>query len=307
MLDKLLSMTIDLISHEKMTATQLASKLEISVRTVYRYLDVLSSAGIPVFCRRGNTGGIMIGKEFRLPAMFLTRDELDVTIAALNSPAIKDMNTAESARDKLITMKDRRPAASTQYYNENFVVEDNDAESNAVLTDKINAVIEARRGREILRISYHDYHGKTTTRDIDPYYLVYHDGSWYVNAYCHLRRQMRLFKIARITHMNPTGGLFVPMVKAKTYTFDLKPREGKINIVLKISPDGRYDAEDWLGVENVKLSDDGVNYVASGTVPDDKNTYAKILKFGKDAIVLSPDSLKRTVTKMCEEFLLANK
>ena len=72
-------------------------------------------------------------------------------------------------------------------------------------------------------------------------------------------------------------------------------------------PSWSDDDEYYANGFNFSLSDDGVNYVASGTVPDDKNTYAKILKFGKDAIVLSPDSLKRTVTKMCEEFLLANK
>ena len=127
-------MTIKLISREKMTATELASELEISIRTVYRYIDVLSSAGIPLYCRRGNGGGIMVGKEFRLPAMFLNREELDVVIAALSSSEMKDVKTAAGARDKLITMKDRRPAESKPYYNENYIVENSDAESNASLT-----------------------------------------------------------------------------------------------------------------------------------------------------------------------------
>ncbi len=308
MLDKLLSMTIDLISHEKMTAVELASKLEISIRTVYRYIDELSAAGIPVYCKRGNGGGIMVGREFRLPAMFLNRDELDVAIAALSSSDMKDMKTAESARNKLITMKDRRPAEETKYYNENYVVDNSDAESDVSLSNKINAVIDAKRARKTMRICYHDYHGETTTRDIDPYYLVYHDGGWYVHAFCHLRRQMRLFKIARITHMTLTGGVFLPESKGKkTYTFQMKPKAGKVQITLKITPEGRYDAEDWLGVENVKPSDDGVNYVASGCVPDDAATYAKIVKFGKNASVISPSSLKQSILKMCEEFMAANK
>lgn len=307
MLDKLLSMTIKLISREKMTATELASELEISIRTVYRYIDMLSSAGIPLYCRRGNGGGIMVGKEFRLPAMFLNREELDVVIAALSSSEMKDVKTAAGARDKLITMKDRRPAESKPYYNENYIVENSDAESNASLTDKINTIIDAKRSRKTMRICYHDYRGETTTRDIDPYCLVYHDGCWYAYSFCHLRRQMRLFKIARITHMTFTGGVFIPESRGKSYNFNLAPPAEKVQITLKIAPEGRYDAEDWLGVENVKPSDDGINFLATGTVPADAATYAKIIKFGKSAEVVSPPSVKRAVIGMCEEFLSANK
>lgn len=306
MLDKLLSMTIDIISHEKITAAQLASKLEISVRTVYRYLDVLSSAGIPLYCRRGNGGGIMVGREFRLPAMFLTRDELDVTLAALSAPEVKNMNSAAQARDKLATMKDRRPSEAKLYYNENYVVDNSDEGSNVSLSDKINTVISAKHNRQTMRICYHDYHGATTTRDIAPQYLVYHDGSWYVNAFCHLRGEMRLFKIARITHMTLTGGVFIPQTNSKTYSFKMKPAPGKVNLTLKVTPDGRYEAEDWLGVENVKLSDDGVNFIADGIVPADESTYSKIIAFGKNAAVLAPPAVKQAVLKMCNDFISAN-
>lgn len=304
MLAKLLEMTIDLISHEQMTAAQLAAKMEVSVRTVYRYMDALSEAGIPVFTQKGRGGGIKVGSEFRLPAMFLTRDELDMAIAALSSQ--KEVATALSARDKLLTLKTRRPSSAAAFYNDNYVVENSDAESNAVLSDKMSSVIDAKRRRQILRICYHDYNGNTTTRDIDPYFLVYHDGNWYVNAFCHLRKDMRLFKIARITHISYTGGVFLPVSKERTYTFNMKPRAQKIDMVLRVTPEGRYEAEDWLGVENVRLSDDGVNYLAAGVVYDDEGTYAKIIKFGKNATVISPASLKEAVIKMCRGSLAVN-
>ena len=304
MLDKLLSMTIDLISHEKTTAGAIAARLELSVRTVYRYLDVLSAAGIPVYTQKGRGGGIMVGSEFRLPATFLTREELDMTIAALSEQ--KDLNAAVSARDKLLTMKKRRPADVTQYYNESFVVENSDANSNAALSDKINTIVESKRNRRTLRICYHSYSGEKTTRDIDPYYLVYHDGSWYVNAFCHLRRQMRLFKIARITHLTYTGGVFLPVSKQKTYTFDLEPRPQQTDLVMTVTPEGRYEAEDWLGVENVKPAEDGVNFLAAGSVPVSEETFAKIVKFGKNAKVISPASVRDAVKKMCLSCLEVN-
>ena len=226
-------------------------------------------------------------------------DELNLLIndfTLKQREAQSDLSSANSDFNNLQTL----PSKAQTIISENALTIQN-------LTDKINTIIDAKRSRKTMRICYHDYRGETTTRDIDPYCLVYHDGCWYAYSFCHLRRQMRLFKIARITHMTFTGGVFIPESRGKSYNFNLAPPAEKVQITLKIAPEGRYDAEDWLGVENVKPSDDGINFLATGTVPANAATYAKIIKFGKNAEVVSPPSVKRAVIVMCEEFLSANK
>ena len=117
---------------------------------------------------------------------------------------------------------------------------------------------------------------------------------------------MRIFKIARITHHTYTGGVFRPGRKHNTYTFDLEPRPQQTDLVMTVTPEGRYEAEDWLGVENVKPAEDGVNFLAAGSVPVSEETFAKIVKFGKNAKVVSPASVRDAVKKMCLSCLEVN-
>ncbi|MDD2445600.1 MAG: HTH domain-containing protein [Clostridia bacterium] len=72
-----------IIQKEKITAKIIAEKFEISKRTVYRYLDTLTSAGIPVICEQGRNGGIRILKSFKLNNIYLTENEKSIIKQAL--------------------------------------------------------------------------------------------------------------------------------------------------------------------------------------------------------------------------------
>ena len=75
---------MELLKSRKVKARYLADKMEISVRSVYRYIDVLSASGVAIFCERGRNGGIRIADNYRLPAALLSPSEQSDILAALN-------------------------------------------------------------------------------------------------------------------------------------------------------------------------------------------------------------------------------
>ncbi len=80
----LLSILFDLLSKRKVTATELAQKHGVSTRTVYRYIDLLSTSA-PVCVERGRNGGIFIHEEFKLPVDFFTEEEFSAIVEALET------------------------------------------------------------------------------------------------------------------------------------------------------------------------------------------------------------------------------
>ena len=75
-INNIFGMLLYLLNHPKTTAQVLAEKLELSTRTVYRYLDALSVWGIPVVCLCGRNGGIYVENNFCLKNVFFTQEEL---------------------------------------------------------------------------------------------------------------------------------------------------------------------------------------------------------------------------------------
>lgn len=96
---------MDLLKSRKITARYLSDKYEISLRSVYRYVDVLSSSGVPVFSERGRHGGITIADNYRLPATLLTKTEQSDVLSALSLYKGADpLCDVDVIRDKLLSV-----------------------------------------------------------------------------------------------------------------------------------------------------------------------------------------------------------
>ena len=96
---------MDLLKSRKITARYLSDKYEISLRSVYRYVDVLSSSGVPVFSERGRRGGITIADNYRLPATLLTKTEQSDILSALSLYKGADpLCDVDVIRDKLLSV-----------------------------------------------------------------------------------------------------------------------------------------------------------------------------------------------------------
>lgn len=301
MIDNLFTMLIELLNNDVVTAEELATKLEVSPRTVYRYVDTLSCAHIPVYCQKGRGGGIMIGDDFKLSANYFNKEELQLIVAALDAIQPKSDKVTNVIK-KLSAVKNVRSAQQGGFFNEDFVVDNaNTLLSNPKLAAKFDALAVAKKEKRTVRISYHNRSGEISERDIQPYAFVLSNNNWYVYANCLRDKALRLFKISRITHIILLDVKYqIPAYEKEWNLFDPTQKE-KVRITLKVSEPARYDVEEWLGIENVNRSQDGGYYIAQGEVYDNEATLRKLAGFGADAEIVLPLSLRSKVAALFDK------
>jgi predicted DNA-binding transcriptional regulator YafY len=184
--DRLLSILMLLQSRGRVPATDLAERLEVSVRTIYRDVDALSAAGVPVYAERGRHGGIALLAGYRTDMTGLTRDEARALFVLTTQGAHADLglqNALRSALGKVMTALPEpfRPEAT--------------ATSQRILVDPAGWMRQSKPPRHLgvlqnavfadrrLRLRYR-HTGQPTARGytVDPYGLVCKAGVWYLIA-----------------------------------------------------------------------------------------------------------------------------
>lgn len=302
----MIDMLFTLLLRRRVSAGELAARYDISVRTVYRYIDEMTVAGIPIDVARGSGGGIYISDAYKLPKGYMTREEYDRAIGAmqameseLHDPALESAIRKLSAKAK----EERRDGAITG----NILVDSGTWGSERKFSEKLSLLERATAEREALEIDYVARDGQHSRRTILPHLLVYKQNIWYVYAFCRMRGAFRLFKVGRMRSIVKTGEFFEPMpfsrddVPLSFWTDTQQSVEAKF----ALSPEVLPFAEEWLGIENVYEADG--KYYADAVLPDDDSLVEKILSAGAGFKVLSPASLaervKQEAQKIIESYL----
>lgn len=198
---------LDLLqSHGRMSGSELAQRIGVDVRTLRRYIVMLEELGIPITTERGRHGAYMLVAGFKLPPMMFTNDEavaLSIGMVAARGLGLADAAPAvESAQAKLArvmpeTLKRHvRAIADTVKIDLRHNV--NAPDSNAALI----ALTTAAQAQQRVHLRY-SAQGVNSERDFDPYGLAYYLGAWYALGMCHLRNDLRSFRLDRVRDVAP--------------------------------------------------------------------------------------------------------
>lgn len=298
----MLKILMALLTRRKITAQEIAERYDVSVRSVYRYVEELSVAGIPIDVKRGRYGGITVPDTFKLPAGYFTRDEYSAAVNALNAWAAQvDDVAALTALEKLERQQkiDKRDLTVCG----NVIVDGGAWGDMGKFTEKMKLCEKAVNESLALEIDYLSRGGEHSRRIIDPHVLILKQNVWYVYAFCHTKQEFRTFKIARIKKAWFTGSTFE---KKRILKDDIPldfyySNEQLTDVMLEIKPDALADVEEWLGIDEVEPR--GNALVAQVSLPDDNFLVNKILSFGGAVKVLSPRSLNERVKEAARQCL----
>ena len=195
--DVMLKILMLLLQKRKVTASELAARYDVSVRSVYRYVEELIICGVPIDVARGRYGGLTIADTYRLPTGYFTREEYGVIINALNAMAsqISDENVI-SAREKLENKQKSEKRENSVCGN--IIIDGGTWADSKKFTDKMRVCEQSVNECKSIQIDYISREGEHSRRVIDPHALVFKQNVWYVWAFCHTKQSFRTFKIGRI-------------------------------------------------------------------------------------------------------------
>jgi len=188
-------------SHREMSGPELAARLEVNTRTVRRYITMLQDLGIPVEAGRGRYGCYRLRPGFKLPPLMFTDGEvLAVTLGLLAARRLNLAAAAPAVEGALAKIGRVLPAGlreSVQALQETLVL-DFPPTSAAPRSEIVSTLsIAAQQGRRVL-LRYRAWDAEETERAVDVYGLVYRGGFWYAVGYCHLREDLRVFRLDRV-------------------------------------------------------------------------------------------------------------
>lgn len=293
-----------LTSKDKVSRKFLAEKYEVSERTIRRYIDVLSGGDIPVITIRGKNGGYTIADNYRIDHSFFTRDEherLMTCVGALSSSFDDDLN--RSILDKLSQLGVSRDSEQYLLKSDTLVIDAGTWSNPHTYRGKIETINKGIESALTLDMRYVDRNETVSERKIDPYSLVLKEGVWYVYGWCHEREDFRLFKLSRIRSLVFTDKHYEKRpadVYAKLNEKFDNARQIELNI--EFSPSIESDVEEWLGTE-VIARQKGDRLSAQAIVYSNGSLLRKLLSFGSDVRILSPEYLKEELLTECARIL----
>ncbi len=286
---RLFKILYHLLDKGQATAPELAEKFEVSVRTIYRDIDALSGAGIPVYTEAGRNGGIHLLNDFVLDKAVLSEAEKQEILAALQSIHITRNMDGSRTLQKL--------SALFQLHSENWLEVDfsrwgNPGYDNETFELLKSAVIRHRN----VKLRYAGSYEEIRERTVQPYKLVYKAKAWYLQAFCTEKQDWRIFKLNRIlelealeegfSQLNPPGPI---------ETF-----EGEYpKVTLRFPKEMSYRVYDEFDKAQIQRQENG-DLIVSANMPEDPWLIGFLLSFGTRVDILSPAHLKEAVAEQAK-------
>lgn len=209
--NRLVSMIMILLDKERIGAQELADLFEVSPRTIYRDIDAINMAGIPIRSISGVGGGFEIMQQYKIDQKVFSTADLSAIMMGLSSLAgmvrgdelvhalakVKSFIPAERAKDIALKANQINIDLSSWMGNGN-------------IQPYLEMIKTALQQSKLLSFEYIAHHGKKTARTAEPYQLVLKSNHWYLQGYCHKRNDFRLFRLSRMSNLQIQEETFTP-------------------------------------------------------------------------------------------------
>ncbi len=290
MINRLLGMIYILMKQGTVTAAELSERFEVSVRTIYRDMDTLSAAGIPIYARRGKNGGICLTEQFVLDKMLITKEEQQEILSGLISLRETRADGEKNILQKLGEFFKTDPVDWLA-----IDLSDWSGSRKQLYEDIKNAVLE----RRLVRFDYYGKMGEMSRRTVEPVQLLFKEYTWYLRAFCRERNAWRIFKLFRMKRLEVLSEVFVPRDgsdgEAGAGAEDQKePALSSAVIDIRIDRKEAYRIYDRFEEEEIEALPEGDFLVHMHADVDDW-VYGVILSFGSSAEVLAPEEIRQEV------------
>lgn len=280
-----------LLQNGKATAPELAQKFEVSIRTIYRDIDSISSAGIPIYATQGKGGGISILNDYTLDKSLFSEQEQEQMLTALQGMVA---TTEENSNELLTKLSGLFQINSTNWIEVDF----SDWAHRTPQQDTFNIIKEAIFQKRVISFYYFSGKGNKEKRNVRPIRLVFKSKSWYLYSFCLLRNDYRFFKLTRIKELE---------MLSETFTQDFTPTkiekqiqvENTVAVKLKFDRQAAFRVYDEF-TDSITEDSQGNLYVQID-LPDNEVLYSYVMSFSDSVEVLEPQSIREQMKKILQK------
>ena len=286
-----------ILEKEKVTANELADKFEVSVRTIYRDIDSISSVGVPIFTTQGKGGGIKIDNEYILNKSLFDANEKEQIIAALQGLE----KTNKVYKSELIT----KLSALFKIKNSNWIeIDFTSWGSNNTYQDLFNTLKIAIINKNIISFSYNSSKAEKINRRVKPIRLLFKEQDWYLYAFCLLRNDFRYFKLSRMKDLEVLAMNYEDNFENAVLKKELK-YENIVNIKLKFDKSVAFRVYDEFN--GAIEEDEKGNLYVEIKIPNNYKLYNYIFSFGANVEILEPEEIrtqfKNMINKIAKKYI----
>jgi len=291
-INRLIEIITILLNRQTVTAKELADRFGVSRRTIYRDVDALSSAGVPIYTDKGKGGGISILEDYTLNKALLSKSESEGLILALKALGATEYPEADVLLDKIGSIFKNNMAHD--WIEVNF-----ESWSSKVNEDnKFGKIRDAIINSLVVNFDYINSSGVKSNRNAEPVKLMFNAYTWYLIAHCHNRNEHRMFRLSRIKNVRLTDKHFTK----RTITEQEKQVVHAPLVELKLRCDEKvlnrlYDTFDE---QYISGNGDG-SFELTVEIPDEEWIYGFVLSFGNYAEVLEPEHIRVEIRNRSKE------
>lgn len=297
-INRLFEIVYLLLDKKQMTAKELAEHFEVSTRTVYRDVETLSVAGIPIYMSKGKGGGISLLPEFVLNKTVITEEERADILSSLKAVQAVSLSDAGTALDKLGSLFGTQDA---DWIEVDFGLWGDGERESGLFEILKTAILE----KKIVHFKYAATGSEMKERTVEPLKLVFKASNWYLYAYCRLREDYRFFKLKRMRDAEIVQEIYKRQIPKKVLQNENSYREGEyVKVLLRFDKQAAFRAMDDFA-ECEMQSDGSVLVKCEYTIGEWLTDI--VIGYGEHCEVIKPQWLRNEVEEKLRRMVVKYK
>lgn len=292
-IDRLISIIMMLLDKKRIGANELAETFEVSKRTIYRDIDAINLAGIPIVSISGVGGGFEIMPQYKLDKNVFSTTDLSAILMGLTN--VSNMICGNELINAITKVKSFIPPdrlKEIELKANQILIDLSSWLGNSAVQSHLEIIKSAINENKLLTFEYYDRHASKTTRTVEPYQLVLKGNHWYFNGFCLMRNDYRLFRLTRITNLAMNNQIFAPRnYQQPQLDFVGIWETMQTKIQLRIHESIIDNVLDYCTIDNF-TPDGNESYLVDFPFVENDYFYNILLSFGDKCECLSPSHIR---------------
>lgn len=297
----MISIILLLLEHKKISATKLAEMFEVTPRTIFRDIDTLNAAGVPIITYPGVNGGISIMETYKIEKKLFTISDISTLLIGLGS--IHSTLSNEEILNTLLKVKGLLPAEQIKNIElklKQISIDNTPWFSGKNLRLKIDNIRLAINENRFISFQYYDSIGKKRHIKVEPYRLVLKNSNWYLQGYCTTKKKFRIFRLPRITSFKLFNETFLPReLDYESLDISFKTNNKISEIKLLVHESILDFMIEFCGEDKIVAYGDDKFIVYFPFIEDDY-WYNTLLHFGNKCECLEPENVRLEIFRRVE-------